>query len=209
MTRTPRSVVPRRRRTAEEARAAILDAAEAMLRDEGPAGVRLQDVARAVGVAHPTVLHHFGSREGLLDAVAERALATLRLGALSNLKSEPALDDVRVLLEAVAAQMDGGGRARTLLQLTLAGYGGGIEGLGLDPLVDSVHATRGRLWAARGRRKKPSREDTYFTTLLTTLALLSLSALKERSKKAAVSVPRFHAWLAALLHQHLQQGLER
>src|SRR4051812_32579591 len=65
---------PRRRRDAEDARAAILDAAERRLVLAGPAGIRLQEVAADVGVSHPTVLHHFGSREALVAAVIHRAL---------------------------------------------------------------------------------------------------------------------------------------
>ena len=35
----------------------------------GPAGLRLEAVAKAAGVSHPTILHHFGSREGLIHAL--------------------------------------------------------------------------------------------------------------------------------------------
>src|SRR5690348_13541122 len=64
---------PRVRRTAEEARARILDAAEVQLRERGPDGLRLADLAAQVGVSHPAILHHFGSRTGLVQAVLERA----------------------------------------------------------------------------------------------------------------------------------------
>ena len=60
-------VKARVRRTAEDARAAILDAAERRLGATGPGGIRLQEVAADVGVSHSTVLHHFGSREGLVE----------------------------------------------------------------------------------------------------------------------------------------------
>src|SRR5260221_641713 len=54
--------LPRKRRTADEARTAMLDAAEQRLVASGPAAIRLQEVAADVGVSHPTVLHHFGNR---------------------------------------------------------------------------------------------------------------------------------------------------
>src|SRR5450432_3158548 len=69
--------VTRRRRTSDEARAAILDAAERRLVSSGPAGIRLQEVAADVGVSHPTVLHHFGSREALVREVCERRFAAI------------------------------------------------------------------------------------------------------------------------------------
>lgn len=206
MPRSPRKKEPRVRRTAEDARAAILDAAEAMLSAHGAAGVRLQDVAEAAGMSHPTVLHHFGSRDGLLAAVADRALSTLRIGALSKLTDEPGLGAVERLLEAVAAQMADGGRARTLMQLTLAGAGGGVAGLGLGPLIDAVHAVRVRIWADEGR-KKPSREDTQFTVLMTAMSLLSLSVLTEGEGARGLDVARFRAWLAKLVHRQLHDGL--
>src|SRR5262245_6032327 len=68
---------PRRRRTAEQAREEILDAAEKRLRDRGPDAIRLQEIAADVGISHPAVLHHFGSREGLVGAVTERAMNKL------------------------------------------------------------------------------------------------------------------------------------
>src|SRR5271165_2303383 len=93
---------PRRRRTGEEARSAILDAAERLLVASGPAGIRLQEVAADVGVSHPTVLHHFGSREGLLEAVVARALESLHAGLLAAVQtSPPGSDKVEALLERV------------------------------------------------------------------------------------------------------------
>src|SRR6187455_592631 len=68
---------PRRRRTAEQARDEILDAAEKRLRERGPDAIRLQEIAGDVGISHPAVLHHFGSREGLVAAVTERVMGKL------------------------------------------------------------------------------------------------------------------------------------
>jgi AcrR family transcriptional regulator len=56
----------------EAARTAILDAAEKVMTEVGPAGLRISTVAEAAGMAHPNIIHHFGSREGLIAAVANR-----------------------------------------------------------------------------------------------------------------------------------------
>src|SRR6478736_553059 len=72
-TSSARSKKPRVRRDAETARAAILEATEKRLVHVGPSGIRLQEVAADAGVSHPTVLHHFGSREALVQAVIVRA----------------------------------------------------------------------------------------------------------------------------------------
>src|SRR5271156_1126604 len=112
--------VVRKRRTAEEARSAILDAAGRRLAAAGPAGIRLQEVAADVGVSHPTVLHHFGSREGLIEAVVARALDSLHAGLLEAVQApEKGTDAVEALLDRVADTMVNGGHARTFLWLAL------------------------------------------------------------------------------------------
>src|SRR5688572_20963460 len=80
------------RRSADEAQRVILDAAEQRLAQVGPAGLRLQEVAADAGIAHPTILHHFGSREGLIHAVVQRALGALYTDVMGELQRELAGD---------------------------------------------------------------------------------------------------------------------
>lgn len=61
---------PSRRRSGNT-RANILEVAQRRLERAGPDGLRLQDIARDSGVSHPTILHHFGSRDGLMVALVE------------------------------------------------------------------------------------------------------------------------------------------
>lgn len=60
------------RRSAEEAKTLILNAAEQRLKEHGPEGLRLQDVARDAGVSHSLILHHFGNRAGFEQELANR-----------------------------------------------------------------------------------------------------------------------------------------
>src|SRR5215468_7163932 len=65
----------RLRRTPEEARRLILETAQALVASTGPEGLRLQDIAAAAGISHPLILHHFGSREGLVHELTREAAA--------------------------------------------------------------------------------------------------------------------------------------
>ena len=61
----------RKRLKPDESRAAAVEAARALLRDEGVAAVTLQSVAARIGRTHANLLHHFGSVAGLHRALAE------------------------------------------------------------------------------------------------------------------------------------------
>lgn len=59
----------------DDVRQRILTAAADLLREDGAAGVTTRAVAERAGAQAPTIYRLFGDKEGLLDAVAERALA--------------------------------------------------------------------------------------------------------------------------------------
>lgn len=58
-------------------RAALLDAAEALLGERGVDGFSLRECARRAGVSPAAPAHHFGDTRGLLTALATRAFAAL------------------------------------------------------------------------------------------------------------------------------------
>jgi AcrR family transcriptional regulator len=206
----PPSAPPRRqRRSAEEARAALLDAAERQLIAGGPAAVRLQQVAAEVGVSHPTVLHHFGSREALVHAVVERSFASLHAEVVEAIASAPAGEDhVAALLERVFAALGEGGRGRALAWLALSGMGPDKDDLRHREVAEVAHGQRRQ---RRGARTPPF-EDTLFTVLLALYALFAQSVAGPLLARTA-GLPdrprtdeRFRKWLARLLLDHLQNG---
>ena len=60
----------RERLTPEASRAAALEAARALLIEQGPQAVTLKAVAGRMGKSHANLLHHFGSAAGLQAALA-------------------------------------------------------------------------------------------------------------------------------------------
>jgi TetR/AcrR family transcriptional regulator len=55
-------------------RARILAVARGEFAERGFTNARLQDIAERAGLTHPTLLYHFGSKEGLYAAVIEEAV---------------------------------------------------------------------------------------------------------------------------------------
>lgn len=61
-------------RRAARTRAAILDAAEGAFRVDGYRGTRMEDVAERADVAVGSIYNHFGDKDGLYHALAERSV---------------------------------------------------------------------------------------------------------------------------------------
>jgi AcrR family transcriptional regulator len=201
---------PRKRRTAEDARTAILDAAEQRLVASGPAGIRLQEVAADVGLSHPTLLHHFGSREGLVEAVVARALDSLHAPLLEAVRGSPqGPDQLTKILDGVFDALANHGHGRAFLWLALSGYAPTMEAFRVRVLAEAVHAVRCE--HRRGEDPMPTFEDTYFTVLLPALALLALSVTGRpghdgEGDDEVCGATRFRAWLARRVHEHLEKG---
>lgn len=167
-TRTTPAPPPRIRRSAAESRTAILDAAERRLVVSGPAAIRLQEVAADVGVSHPTVLHHFGSRERLVAEVVQRRIDHMNAEVLGAVASGAAGHEVvEPLLTRLFDVFGPGGHARVVAFLALDGATNpSLDGL--RPLARALHARRS-LAAPPG--PKPTVEDSDFIVQLTAFAL--------------------------------------
>ncbi len=190
------------RRSAEEARRLILDAAEARLCAAGPAGLRLQDVARDVGVTHPAVLHHFGNREGLVDAVVARGLQRLQADLVEALSGASETPDAVAVLERVSAVLGDAGHARLLAWLLMSQPEGEAYGTEhtLGVIAQAVHA---------GREDIPL-EEAQFVVLLAALTMFA-DAIAGPSMRRSLGLEeehaaRFRAWLGQLLGDRLGQG---
>src|SRR3954465_12883234 len=80
----------------------ILEAARGEFAQHGFGGARLQDIAARAQLSPPTLLYHFGSKEGLYAAVIEQAMQDW--AAMTSL----AIADGKAGFEAAAALVDAG-----------------------------------------------------------------------------------------------------
>ena len=185
----------RRRRSVDDARREILDAAERLLDERGPEAVRVQAVARAVGLTDAAVHYHFGSREGLLEALL-RDVGRRMKAELAEADDDVGLDTLLgVLDEAYGAH----GYARLTAWMRLAGWTPTGEGM-FRPYAEALHGARTRRAEAAGT-PPPSLDDTLH--LVTLLNLVSWAdALTGAEWRRSVGLPAtaeageaFRRWL--------------
>lgn len=203
--RTPKSRTPRTRLSAEAARDAILDATEKCLLEVGPQGLRLQDIARDLGISHPTVLHHFGSREELVDAVATRAMTKLHAELIAAFQDLDVGHDKHLavrILERIDHVLRVRGHARLFAWLLLSKLKAPEKTL----LRDTACALQ-QAWISRG--KPCDLEEAQFAVAYTSAATFGL-ALLDRELFAMTGLAntdamrvRFRAWMADLMAKQM------
>jgi AcrR family transcriptional regulator len=92
----------RRSQSRAETRRVILDATEELLLEAGHRGLSVRKLVDRCGYSAPTIYHHFGDKDGLIDALLEQRLTLLA----SDLKRVPLVDDpvenLRALTRAFA-----------------------------------------------------------------------------------------------------------
>jgi AcrR family transcriptional regulator len=193
------AVRKRVRRTPEQARSLILDAAQASMVSKGPAGIRLQDVARAAGVSHSNVLHHFGSRAGLIEALNQRTLDDLKAVLFEVMKAaHSSAEDI--IAPAFAAYRDGLAQ-RTLWVLQAPARRGGQTLPAFEEIVEALHARR---LNAASPGVCVEKAQTRAIVHLTTIAAFGDALIGSRLRRCSsadepAARRRFVKWFAALL----------
>jgi AcrR family transcriptional regulator len=191
------------RRAPDVAREEILDAAERRLVDGGPEAVRVQLVARDVGLTDAAVHYHFGSREGLLEALLRRAGRRLK-GEIREATRSWDADTLDVgKLVAIMERIYGAGYARLSVWLQLAGWKPRGSGM-LTELAERMHDVR-----QHGAGRRLPLEDTLFTVELLTLVVWA-DAFGGDAWRRSVGLPtdqatrkRFLDWFASLVEEHI------
>ena len=166
-----------------------MDAAEEVLIAKGPQALKLSSVARAAGVSNASVLHHFGSVDGVQTALMERMVRTLVGDVLAIAGQGPA--SARTAAEAVTALFDAfeaRGAARLAAWLELTG-----EGRRLTETRAALQDVLSVQMALYGEDAREALEDFVLASITMALAVglfgpalsdllgVSLSAARQRS----------------------------
>ena len=190
-------------RSPEEARTAILDAAEQIIVAVGPAGLRISAVAKNAKMAHPNIIHHFGSREGLIQALAERVglRATERITVAISQALLVIRSDQSQLLKAMTHVLDTayqGDQGRAAVWLHLSGAESSLKS-NMQQIVELSHQLRQSL------DPNVKLQNTNRLVMLVTLALVgevvSGASIKSAMGFSADGAGRAHfsQWLAEFL----------
>jgi AcrR family transcriptional regulator len=196
--------VKRLRRTPEEARRLILETAQSLIASTGPEGLRLQDIAAGAGISHSLILHHFGSREGLVRALTRQAVAELRDKLVAAMASGES--SVEQQLDRVFDAFHDG-LAQRLAWLATVDPGGGAEGtqMILRDIADKLHVRR--IAAAPPGAIIPRDDTDSLIHLVATAAFGDALFGAQLHRSAGVPTTSetdrcFRLWLAGLIRAH-------
>src|SRR6185295_13501936 len=114
---------PRLRRSPEDARSHILDAADTVFRDHLPDAVGLREIAAAAEVSHGLVTHYFATYDGLVTAVIARRLDAARTAAFAHLAQMTFAADEAPLLSVLIDLLEDRTLVRLLVWALLTGRG--------------------------------------------------------------------------------------
>ena len=181
----------RLRRTPDEAKALILQVAAKRLGQLGLDGLNISGVAKAAGMSHATVIHHFGSTGAMRDALLNKMTGELLSDVMQALQHEQSTDKV---LDKLFGTLSGGGHGKLLAWLALDSQTVGFEAQGTTTenlfrkIIDSIATESG------------SRSNARHQVYLVAVAALGLSICGDElanliglSKKERGQFP---AWLA-------------
>jgi len=127
--------ISRKRLNSEESRSAALEAARALLLEQGPQAVTLKAVAAKVGRTHANLLHHFGSAAGLQAELA-RSIADRVTGSIAEAVERARIGekDVRDVVDGTFDAFDREGAGALAAWMILSGNRDA-----LNPILDSIN----------------------------------------------------------------------
>ena len=161
--------ISRKRLNSEESRSAALEAARALLLEQGPQAVTLKAVAAKVGRTHANLLHHFGSAAGLQAELA-LSIADRVTGSIAEAveRARAGEKDVREVVDGTFDAFDREGAGALAAWMILSGNRDA-----LDPILNSIRGLVSQLQVGHEEHHVPE------STLWLVLAALGDSLLGE------------------------------
>lgn len=125
----------RMRLTQGESRSAALEAARALLVEQGPQAVTLKAVGARIGRTHANLLHHFGTAAGLQQALAASMAEriTARIGE-AVIRARAGQADPRRIVDLTFDAFSNEGAGALASWMILTG-----QRDGLAPIMDAIH----------------------------------------------------------------------
>jgi AcrR family transcriptional regulator len=150
----------RERLTPELSRAGALEAARALLIEQGPQAVTLKAVSARIGKSHANLLHHFGSAAGLQAALAESISGRVCAGIEEAVRRARAHEaDPIEIVDRVFDAFGEEGAGALAAWMILSGNRGA-----LDPVLEAIHQLVDHLRA--GHEDRPVTETTLWIVLV-------------------------------------------
>lgn len=189
------------RRTPDEARLRILEAAEAALAEGGPGAVRVQALATGLGITDAAIYHYFRNREGLLDALARFGARRMRASMEEAVAGHAAgARDIARLVELAVDTFERRGYARLILWLA-------DEGIRADRgsgMLDAIAEAFEEDGPGASKRRNRTLEPRYIAALM--VMVCAAEPLFGDMSRRSVSLPssraatlRFRNWFAATI----------
>ena len=183
----------RKRRTADEARQLILNTAERRLREMGLQGLHIVGVAKDAGMSHATLIHHFGSTEGMRRALADHMTEHLIEDVMQALDQDVPPEK---LFEDLFRALSGGGHAKLLAWMAVEENNSPTHAQ--DMFDDLIRACADRLENFEVEQVR----NIVFLVATTAIGANIANALPKLIGMNRASVDAFPKWLASQV-EHL------
>jgi AcrR family transcriptional regulator len=167
---TPAPKPKAKRRSPDEARALLMDAAEGLFAERGPDAFGLRDIARKAGVSHGLITHYFKTYDGLVEAVFARRADRIAAAVVARLEQAAGAPAAHELITLLLAAVSEPAHLRLVAWAALSGRAQSIDFLpgrrrGLRPIADAIlHAAT--LRAERAGTPAPTKDDVDYAIVL-------------------------------------------
>lgn len=185
------------RRTPEEARALILNVAAERLRTMGLEGLNIAGVAKAAGMSHGTVIHHFGSTGAMREALLATMTQQLLQDVMTALDHHEPTDK---LLQRLFDTLSRDGHGRLLAWLALDRQTSDVENQGINAeppgQTGNLFSTIVQSIAEESESESEAKQIVFLVALAAMGLSISGDSLPRLLDMSANETQAFPGWLA-------------